>query len=287
MNLALNPFDRGKRPEVVEKIESVDKVVGETFARYLRPGADYKDILMTPANIKGLMDLIAVYYSDLRTIEKTDTVLYVGNFIDAIIKNAYEAGYSKFELDVGHKIIDVHGEEGDFPWWRLCSGLRPKKRIKIKVLGSNGHFKPDYLHNVELEYYGEAADNFGARSQNSIFKLNSNAGLRLGDKSRSCEFYVKGDVKDYCGLETRDCSYYVKGNAGQGLGLYSVGSWYCIKKDVGKDLGLSASECFFSFSDYKSLGDGAGRCTFATRKKNVLEKLKKEVKGYNSVGWLG
>ncbi|MBW3015908.1 hypothetical protein KY330_05795 [Candidatus Woesearchaeota archaeon] len=205
MNLALNPFDKGKRPEVINTV-MLDQIVNDTIDHFNsleimeEPGntwAEKFQNLKLPVLNASLIDSV---YQVIKGKENS------AEYISALINTSYEAGNNGFCLTCsgeGHVGIFLQGKS--------------RRRLKLKIEGDVGigfgmHTKYcDFIVNGDagncLGWYskrckfilnGDAGEGFGNFSEHSCFKANE-VYLILGRASRNCTYEIDSLELDYFG----------------------------------------------------------------------------------------
>lgn len=228
MNLALNPFDRGKKPEYIDEIvvdETVRKAVdkfNKVLPKFIKLNTKdmevsykmfkrYKWPVLTPNEIYVVHNLIpATYYS--------------GPFMSILVGNSFNEGYNDFFLENSSDYVGMF--------------LIGKEDNRLRL-------------NVE----GDCGQGFGLKARYCDFTINGNSGWDLGAQAKDCSFKAR-DVDDKCGTDTERCSFEVN-NSGHCCGQYSEHSTFKINGNCGKNLGQYASDCEFTVK-----GDTGESCGF-------------------------
>ncbi|MBW3015918.1 hypothetical protein KY330_05845 [Candidatus Woesearchaeota archaeon] len=173
MNLALNPFDKGKKPEKIEAVELDsldDKIldmvkVYEENAKYGYAHLNYclnhevKYPVLTPSEIDIALQLA------LRI--KTQGVDYLtGPFFSKLVQLSFDAGYNDFKLHL----------EGT-----------TKSHIGYKVRG-----REDKI--LKCEVFGDINVNGFKEAIYCDAKIHGDVGFMFGHSSRHCTFEIDGNI---------------------------------------------------------------------------------------------
>ncbi|MBW3015905.1 hypothetical protein KY330_05780 [Candidatus Woesearchaeota archaeon] len=193
MNLALNPFDKGKRPELVEEVKiELDEAVEEAYKIYdkldkrkLNPIADYNDVVfgvptLSPAQIQLFLNKIESVWDYRHCI--------TSYFLSELMQKSYESGFDDFALDIKYPFLRAFMESITVP-------LSAKIYGDLFALGNK-------CNGVKVEMYGNVSNGVGSKCTDS-------------------KFVVHGDIA-YCGLDSKNCTYYIDGNVTTG-DLYLMG----------------------------------------------------------------
>lgn len=193
MNLALNPFDEGKRPEHVSRIDvEIDEAIKEYLGLFNDPVIFNN---FSPTDVE-YFDLCKQLVSGYKSLTPSQVYLltgmlskellgheHFGGKLTSVIQKSYDNGHNNFELD----IFDTT------PCFLGCS---------LKAEGSR---------RLRLVINGRAGDLFGRNAENVDFIINGDLGLHFSYGSVNCLFSVTGKVGAwYSGGLSKESRYRVR-----------------------------------------------------------------------------
>ncbi|MBW3015911.1 hypothetical protein KY330_05810 [Candidatus Woesearchaeota archaeon] len=189
MNLALNPFGKGKKPENIEVIVTEsDNKINRTVAMY----AHYLSLdnrcdkintieldILNPDEIKSFVSTVAALEIP------HEGGLYPGRFVNRLLKESMSLGYDKFVLDTrkGHR----------FSW--LCNGF---EGIELVVRGDIGVQLGYDVKGSNIIVYGDCGYCLGVGAENSEFTVTGKSS-NVGIGAKHCTFNLGGEVNDIAG----------------------------------------------------------------------------------------
>lgn len=193
MNLALNPFNKGRKPETVEKVDLEGKLndLMELFKRaqnylkysgynnnycavkYERKLRELDKKLWTPNDIENFS--LAVMPESY--LEEG----WLGMYYHKMIKDSYNTGNNDFTLHSNSGIVSLNRLRG-----------AEDRRLKVTIEADVG-------------------DEFGDCSTYCDFVIKGEAGNGLGYHAKYCSFDCHGDVADDCAFGSRNCVYTFRG----------------------------------------------------------------------------
>ncbi|MBW3015914.1 hypothetical protein KY330_05825 [Candidatus Woesearchaeota archaeon] len=199
MNLALNPFGKGKKPESVDTIEEVvDEAVDEVYKKFFGSNfcntviydvSEYKKLnlpALRPSQIQMFLDSLKASWLYQNAV--------VGNFVSRLLQQSYEAGNDDFNLDLMFPMTDLLNRV-DVP-------------LSLTVYGNVitlGHM----CKGVEVEVNGNVLVSIGSDCKDSKFFVYGDV-KSSGCGSNNCIYYITGNVEEMYGFLTGEkCIYYV------------------------------------------------------------------------------
>lgn len=197
MNLALNPFGTGRKPE---KVEVVEKHSGVKFSidDYLLV-CNSKDKAITPVGLAPAQ-IMEVY----NNLKHYDTNL-LGRYMAYLVQWSYQSGYNDFELEI-EKPLDSFG-------WIIAKKDNP---LRVKIDGDMKSFLGYKSKYVEFVVDGDVGYTLGDEAVNCSFKA-KRSGILCGRNARNCNFDVEStDI--YCGVNARDCEFIIRKDFESSLG---------------------------------------------------------------------
>lgn len=195
MRLALNPFDKGRKPEKIEDIVVSDRVkqfiehyeVGKKFLKStnLDTGmlnSTFDNLLKeysmgpySPGEIAVISNLLSKY-DDFGSFYGID---WTGHLVSALIRSSAEAGNNKFTIHQDRGLV------------YLCFGLTD---VQVEVYGSASGFFGNKCNNCNLKLFGNAGGCFGSDSKDCKFYLEGNSGGDFATAASNCSFDVGGQI---------------------------------------------------------------------------------------------
>lgn len=269
MNLALNPFDRGKKPEVVDVIDSSDYGIGKILALYHALEWDYNHLtkeisglelaVLRPEQIAEFADeAINILYTAYRDSLNRNWHTFVKEkssfsphasepilkqyanklafFLNRLVQDSFNAGYNGFEFDLNKNRTLSWGTDGykfDFQKLKidyLFSGLKGTRRRPLEI--------------KVKEVVGEL---FAFESQRVNYNIDGDVfGSCFGMRSSSCDFFINGDVKgNQCGDGSNFSLYVIAGDVADNLGLGARDSKFLVSGNVHGSLGRASKRSEF------------------------------------------
>ncbi|MBW3015917.1 hypothetical protein KY330_05840 [Candidatus Woesearchaeota archaeon] len=200
MNLALNPFDKGRKPESIDKVvldndpiifEALDYLNNLQHSRlgYYEHEQLKKKVVeyqCTPAQINVIMRLAL----DSEDIVNNGLVSWL---VSRLIQTSYNNGHNDFTLPGSDIKL-------------LCKELEGKAGNLIKISAPKvGH---DYAVNSVYisSVIGEAKSFCYCNAGYAEITINK-AGMLLGNGAQGCVFTVLEDVGDLAGWHSNDCTF--------------------------------------------------------------------------------
>lgn len=267
-SLALNPFEKGRKPENIDEI-ILDSNLREPYHQYMTLLNEYDfwydlwkpkvrskiDVpLLTPGEIS--MFLRAVLDMESSPLSWYEGSALLGVYVTRLIEASFKAGNNDFVLYV-EKSVDS-----------LCSYLQADfpNYINLEIRGDVGEDFAENARNIKVKIIGSAGGNCGLSAQCSIITITGDAGDSLGGKSFKSRFYVKGttgnkagesatestfylkDVGDNCGMLSKGCKIHVH-NATKNLGRQSVNGCFRVFGKKGIYCGYKSDSKFFDKED--------------------------------------
>lgn len=236
MNLALNPFDKGKKPEKVEEVK-LDKTLGKVVEGYddfcckydrqmdnLESGADVRIDAGLPALDNKQLQLVIYSLEGDQNFSGS----LAGLYLTELIKSAYNKGLKRIELNFSEPVDNL------------------------------GHS----LNAEGLELIvNKAGDHYGACAQNVKFYADS-VEHYCGVGAERCEFRVKR-AKDNVGRKARFSNFYLY-RVGDLCGKKARASTFGIKGMSGANLADKSNNCIYRIYQTPKIGfgDGSNNCTF-------------------------
>jgi hypothetical protein len=110
------------------------------------------------------------------------------HFINRLLQDSYNAGYSEFILPVGDKLIDALG-------WKIHGTA--ERNLNVTVMGN-------------------VADLFGWEVKHCNFKINGNVGDWCGKDAEYCDFTNIGNAGVHYGAGAKNCRFTLYGSFGHG-----------------------------------------------------------------------
>lgn len=266
MNLALNPFDKGKRPEVVENVE-LSSNLAEAVNRFFNNLNDWvaaypniastdifhkNKIVLEPTEINFAFAHLHDKIFEDRMGEYTE---FLGFYISRLIRMSYDAGNSEFFLNTRERYYYRNMADKLF--------AEPDRELLLKVDGSVTPY-------------------FGSYSRHCRFEIKGTAGHNLAYSSEHCEFYVTGDVGEICGMSSNNCKFLVDGKAFKYCGAGSKDSEFFCKKGYGLYPGTN----ILDDGDLGCEVFEAKNCIFKTKSKAEFALLKRKLPGGNRVRYV-
>lgn len=257
MNLALNPFDKGRKPEridlvnldsdIADIIKLFDDNAFDSLLSHDKTCNNIRDdiTVKTPAEIDIIYQTLEAY---LDSINEDRYSCFLSLFVGEFIQKSYFAGYNDFHI---------------------TPLLSPPILLGYELMAIK---KP-----LRLTVNGDVGDGFGEKSYNCVFKAN-NAGKNMGSSSIGSRFYVDcvgmscgsfakasefrmKKVGKWCGGAAERCKFFVSSYA------HGAGYLWPILDFRGELEVLSANKCRFDTDD-----------------KDVFEYLKYNLPRGNKVG---
>lgn len=184
MNLALNPFGKGKRPETVDDVKLCEELEGQVNEMF----KVYK-VFSTIAHCEGSgYDVKYKWAVNLDLVALPPPALYIlskkmddhGEFLSRLIQVSYDNGYNDFI---------VHGFN--------CLGVMLKGRqdryLNVTVKGNAGIFLGADIEYCDFTVEGSTSYGFAKRAYRSRFVVEANVENGLGG-AESCSAEVLGDI---------------------------------------------------------------------------------------------
>ncbi|MBW3015912.1 hypothetical protein KY330_05815 [Candidatus Woesearchaeota archaeon] len=245
MNLALNPFNKGRKPEVIEKVE-----IEENWR--------LESLIKTYKEVKRNVNKLPMDRFDWCTVPP----VYIDMFLQWLI------------------VEDEVSDRGTAAINYLIHKSFNARWIKDKdFVLSPGTLKLDCLCG------GISRDIFmGGYSEGRCkVTINGDVGGSFGVHSKYCDFIIKGDADDFLGESSRYCTY-VANNVGSAAGSFGFRN-VIMAENFGESLGThSTYSVFLVKNDYKSLAEHISGKFIAYNKK-VLSRLCKDVPLSSVVGY--
>lgn len=276
MNLALNPFDKGKKPETVDMVEVDNKTLKQIIDVFYE-FRDY-DAVNDPKERK------VAFHNRLKGFELTsnDIGLFIaslpelhdrefdaeGAIITYLVQKAYDNGYSRFDFDLCGR--DSH----------VFSEVQANKERPLEFHVSNGYLTLNSLiglRHCKVKIDCDVHWNIASSCEDCVFVLNGDALVGYGSHAKNCTFWGK-TVNWDCGAWAVESEFHVE-NTERSCGAGSEKSSFYISGDAGTELGKHTSECKFYVGG--DVGDDCGfcakNCTFYAKKKETYKKMLKMV----------
>lgn len=232
MNLALNPFDAGKKPESIDEI-LLDERVKETVEHFR--SLDFSKIQTIIAAKRKLRKLtlpvlepilIDIVYQSIKS-EEFDTT-----YVSSLINTSYKHGNNDF-------ILTAYG--GDH-LGALLSGTK-KNRLRLKVDGDVGFGFGMRSRFCDFTVEGDGAELFGSDAYCCNFKA-GNLLYQCGNKSKKCTFHV-GNVGEMCGRDAEYSAFIIRGDCDEQLGHYASSCRFLVQGDTSGQCGAMADNSTF------------------------------------------
>lgn len=220
MNLALNPFDRGRKPESVEEVELEDGVE-EAMAVYDKFMADeamkvYNKYVDDNGNVPtwyGMQNRS----SWLEPWTPHLNPAAINKWLDCALKERPSA-YTVFFLN---SLINTAMKDGHTEFF-----LKPSY-----TLDTIGYQLRDTLNKVTITIDGDVGAELGYRSSLVTFCVKGNAGSYCGAHSDCSSFEIEGDVAYNCGYECQH-SRFTFNNAEEGIAYEALGAWFTVNGKI-------------------------------------------------------
>lgn len=232
MNIALNPFDKGRKPEHIDDVvmdttvkDAVDYFRSLNFSKVDDVNDAYKKLRRLELQVLE-PSLIDVVYQNIRKEE------FGSSYVSALINTSFRAGNNDFMLTTcSDELVATH--------------LRGLKRRRLK-----------------LNVHGDVGFGFALKARYCDFVVEGNGGDYLGGESKDCVFTLK-DVGVCCGIDSVRSEYNII-NAGVNCGENAVSSTFTLQGDCAESLGQNAYYSkFIVYGDTKAwYGAQATYCTF-------------------------
>lgn len=195
MNLALNPFGKGKRPEKVDNIDcGLDEVLQECFKFYKgvcfgnHDVAYVYDVLERTKHIPVLNpNHIDIFLQMI--LKEVDTLfvedLYTGLILTKLIESSHKEGNNDFYLHTGESRIMFIGYK-----------LVGRPRLKLYIEGNAWHRMAEASENVDYVVTGDIGNSTCYKAKNCSFRLYSYLGFMYFPPrdTYGCKFYVKNEL---------------------------------------------------------------------------------------------
>lgn len=172
MNLAMNPFDIGKKPESVDEIVALQDENFKKHVEYfnnlkVQYGWNYIHKVMREA-----YRFEPLYPTQIHILSKTlESDVYYrpvsGQFFTWVIQNSFDAGHNNFHLNVGNHRMSFLGY--------YLSGDR-ERRLELLIDGSVG-------------------DLLGLKAQNVNFTVTGDVGNSFANVAHRCDFTLLGGAR--------------------------------------------------------------------------------------------
>lgn len=188
MNLALNPFDRGRKPEVVERIEISDRVqrfieVYQGWKKFLDcfevSEEDFEESFDRALDAYSVEPFTAGEVMVLSDHLSSNPEIYSGPLINSLIRRAKKNDFT-FELLINN------------PLHSLCSKL---SSVNLIVKGDVGDFFGSESKFCCVYLHGSAKDNFADTSEGSHYYVDGSIGNKFANSAYRCYFEVKGKIE--------------------------------------------------------------------------------------------
>lgn len=230
MNLVLNPFDKGRKPEVIDEVKADNSGIERAVERFFEIPKDefaYQEFKVSVLNPTE----ISVVYKILSRIKdrEIDATCYVSNLMMASLA----AGYNDFFIssDSTYFNSNLNGKKGNLLRLTLdCDvGQEAFSCNEYLKLVINGNIYEDPLalvqHPLSLMFRPAFEDYAFGQSKHCHVTINGNVNvplgynamysrfrvlgdaLSLGDWAFHSSFYVKGDVGEFCGRKSVACKF--------------------------------------------------------------------------------
>lgn len=207
MNLALNPFDRGKKPEVVDKVkiegtENVKKCL-EFYCNYdfdfyeddveeVKAFEDgcYQLPVLNPLEISILQEMCKESIGDSDDSFSNYVCIHTGRFFTIMLQKSYNAGNNNFRLQGDH-IRD------------LCTELKGRydRYLEVEVKGYIGSYFAHGSSYLKCKIDGDVWGTFGGYTTWCEFDIDGQV-TEINKPFRNCKFilrrrkYTKAGVKE-------------------------------------------------------------------------------------------
>ncbi|MBW3015904.1 hypothetical protein KY330_05775 [Candidatus Woesearchaeota archaeon] len=207
MNLALNPFDKGKKPEKLDEVELKDETLEGAINVFnnlvgLNHSIPVRNIVYCIRNC-GLGVLSPSQIMLFHDYVKNNHPKYVVDGITGVvlteyIKMSYDAGYREFELDAG-----------EFRLWHLAHDMKYPEKYKITV---NGDIRDSFkaCENGIFIVNGDVMNRSFSALQNCYCEVNGNIEYLGSIMSEDCTFVFNGELNPHVAIYSRNCVFKVK-----------------------------------------------------------------------------
>lgn len=171
MNLALNPFDKGRKPEKIEEIVVTDNV--KKFMEMYKEWRRVVNCFPSKAYDYSVGQLLVEYdvpvYSpgELTILSKVMTSIgdtWAGTLLSCMMNRAVKEGHKDFYLIIENPVD------------HLCA-----------------------VRNANVEVIGNVGKYFGSNCRESRITLRGDAGIYFANDASLTEFYVEGSISEYFG----------------------------------------------------------------------------------------
>lgn len=243
MNLALNPFDKGKKPEKVDEVEIERYPVLEDIVKRFEKMREHIEGHFPNTTECAVFNRSWFYrFEDgpfdnqqLQILMHLITGKYAGCLLSKYIQDSVEAGHkdlvlycneplSAFIYKIRNANIEIHGDVGEYS----CVNC---EYCNFKINGSAGpRFGKD---SKQCTFYVESVEeDCGSCSHNCKYHISGSAGKYLGTNSERSRFYVLGDVGERCGNNSNNSGFDIKGSAGMGLAVVAKKSIFVVEGSI-------------------------------------------------------
>ncbi|MBW3015903.1 hypothetical protein KY330_05770 [Candidatus Woesearchaeota archaeon] len=206
MNLALNPFGKGKKPEKVEDVKLDESLLEELTLHYLKFQEEF--IFIDEVPVEKIMKY-HIFKEPLKVLKPGEIDLFLqkmddfkpdifGLYLNRLIQKSYDNGNNDFCFQYTNYVE------------HFCSYLdgKRKNKLRIKAYGDIDCYDGmSGLHDCEVEVFGRVASLFGVMGKHSLFKVHGSAGTELGCNSEHCVYHIDGTVDALFGLFAKKCTF--------------------------------------------------------------------------------